>query len=384
MGRVTDERVPKGEMRMKTLAIVMGALLINLLLACDDLAQVQDESGPAATPISPSTPEQPRVDEELSARPNTPRPAPTPAPASTPLSAMTPLAVLPSYTPQPTATSSPAPTSTPVSPEEVKAKAAENIQRCKHWALQNLEPIEFSKFERLNPKTMSDLDRILWGKMIGNPYKRYYNFETVGEETEWCLDYWSEPLSERNAHKRNEQFRDECRYLMVDKALTYENDIKDYADNARENYGVDVAPVVVNQYIRVMNWMDIDGKELLQMSETPLNLVRRLLENRAEDYYDKYGLGENFPSKDTSSEILEWWQIEEAFFYAVDDQYECGLYYPQLFFGRWIPIDDYGTENEVERYRESMEKLQAEDDWADGPDRDILIRLDVSPRDKEL
>ena len=61
---------------MRTLIMVMGAALISLLLACDDLAQVQDESGSAATPMSPATPEKPRVDEESSARPNTPTASP--------------------------------------------------------------------------------------------------------------------------------------------------------------------------------------------------------------------------------------------------------------------------------------------------------------------
>ena len=362
------------------LSILLLIILAAMLVACDDLAQVQDESSPPATPMSPATPEQPSKTEGSGASPSTPRPAPTPAPANTPLSVMTPLAVLPSYTPEPTATSSPAATATPVSPEEVRAKAVENIQRCKHWALQNLAPIEFSRFERLNPKTMSDLDRILWGKMIENPSNRYSVFGIREGETEWCMDYWSEPLSEQNADKRNEQFRDECRYSMVDRAGRYEDDINNAADNAMENYGVDVAPVVVNQYIRVMNWMDIDGEELLQMPETPRNLVRRLLENRDTDYYGKYSNSENFPSKDTPSEIIEWLGIEGAFYYAIDpDDSQCGFYYPQLFFGRWIPIDDYGTEDEAGRYKELIEHMQTEDvwpDWADGPDRDILIQLE--------
>ena len=263
---------------------------------------------------------------------------------------------------------------------EAVEKAAENIQRCKHWALQNLEPIELSSFEMLNPKTMSDLDRILWGKMIENPRNRYDGFEPIEGETEWCMDYWSEAMSERNAYKRNEQFRDECRYKMVNKAVEYENEVKAQADWVRENYDVDVAPVVVNQYIRVMNWMDIDGMELLQMPETPRGLVWRLLENREEDYYDKYSHSEKFPSKDTPSEILEWWQIEEAFFYAIDsDDSQCAFYYPQLFFGRWIPIDAYGTEDKAQEYKDLTEDLQAEDewpDWADSPDRDILIHLE--------
>ena len=376
-----DVRVAEAKVReMKVVIMLIAVVFISQLLACDELARVQDESAPVATPMLPAIPEQPREAEESGAKPSTPKPASTPAPANAPLSVVTPFAVLPSYTPQPTATRSPASTATPISPEEFRAKTAENIQRCKHWAMQNLEPIEFSRFDRLNPKTMSDLDRILWGNMVSNPYGRYSLFEPREGETEWCMDYWSEPLTEQNAHKRNDQFRDECIYGIVRRARNYEQKIKEWAEIASEKYDVDVSPVIVNQHIRVMNWMDIDGADLLQIQESPAALVRRIYESRDEGYYGRYQGTENFPSKDTPSEVLEWWGIEDAFFYVIDpDTNECGLYYPQLFFGRWIPIDDYGTEDEAQQYKESIEDLRTEDewpDWADGPARDILIQLE--------
>ena len=113
-------------MRMKTLMMVMGAVLIGLLLACGDLPQAQDESVPAATPMTPATPEQP---EASGTNPTTPRPAPTPAQASNPLSVMTPLAVLPSYTPEPVPTSSPTPTATAVTSEAAQEKRGEYLVR---------------------------------------------------------------------------------------------------------------------------------------------------------------------------------------------------------------------------------------------------------------
>ena len=37
--------------------IFLLIMLVALLIACDDLAQVQDETSPPATPLSPATPE---------------------------------------------------------------------------------------------------------------------------------------------------------------------------------------------------------------------------------------------------------------------------------------------------------------------------------------
>ena len=153
---------------MKTLVIIMLVLLVGLAVGCEQLAQVQDEEVTAvqATPMPPATPGQPKEAGESGARPSTPSPAATPEPADTPTSATTPLAVLPSYTPEPTATAAPRPTAMPTDGPSAKEQREEFITRCKHWALRNLEPIEYSRFEELDPYNMSDLERVLWGSVI--------------------------------------------------------------------------------------------------------------------------------------------------------------------------------------------------------------------------
>ena len=150
---------------MKTLVMIMLVLLVGLAVGCEQLAQVQDEDVTAlqATPMSPATPGQPKEAGESGARPSTPSPAATPQPADTPMSVTTPIAVLPSYTPEPTATVAPRPTAMPTDGPSAKEQREEFIARCKHWALRNLEPIEYSRFEELDPYNMSDLERVLWG-----------------------------------------------------------------------------------------------------------------------------------------------------------------------------------------------------------------------------
>ena len=376
---------------MKTLAIVTGALLITLLLACDDLVQVQDEGGPAATPMSPATPEQPREAEESNTSPSTPKPAATSAPANTPLSVMTPLAVLPSYTPQPTATSSPAPTATPVSPEEVQAKAAENVQRCKHWALLNMQPIEYSKFEKLDPYTMSDLERVLWGSVIVQKESVEYAGSFVGvsndnpyrfsdSHVEWCQDYWSEPLGPENANKRNhEAFRVECVIRLVKGGTGRERSAKKEFSNHGPN---GMSPVIVNQWVRLLNWMEIGGGELLEFEEKPFDLVSKVWEKEWDSYSEGRYKSANtvdgyIPLASVPMEDIEWWGIESV--WAYDQLRYCQSYYPQLFFGRWVPLDDFGMDERLEEAQDKLNKARKSydwPDWAEGPDRDIIIRLE--------
>ena len=165
---------------------------------------------------------------------------------------------------------------------------------------------------------------------------------------------------------------------MVRRARRYEETMKNRAEYAKENAGIYVAPVIVNQHMRMMNWTDIEGLELLQMQERPFALVKRIYEGREEGHFDI----NRFPSIATPSEILEWWGIEGAFFSHFDssvNNHECGLYYPQLFYDRWIPIEDYGMADEIAMHAERIQEAKDSGDWpewADQKDRDVLIRLE--------
>ena len=74
---------------------------------------------------------------------------------------------------------------------------------------------------------------------------------------------------------------------------------------------------------------------------------------------------------------IEWWGIEEVWGY--DQMRYCQSYYPQLFFGRWVPLDDFGMDERLEEAQEQLRKARASDDWpewADAKERDILMRFD--------
>lgn len=168
---------------MRRMIILLLLLAMCLLSACDESGLVGKPPVPPQEPAPPQPPVR-----ESSGRSVTPEPAATARPADTPVSVSTPLTVLPSYTPEPSPTSSPVPTATPFTSEDAIAQRDENVARCKHWAMQDFEPIEFSRFEKLDPLTMVDLDRILWGEMIANPWNRFEIFKVRSGETEGCMD----------------------------------------------------------------------------------------------------------------------------------------------------------------------------------------------------
>ena len=321
-----------------------GFLMAQVVLAaCSDSMLVELDSQPVArepAPAADAPTAVPLGTEVVSPRPtpqppNTPRPAPTvpratststPTPESTPLS-------LAGQIP-PTATPSPTPTPTLLAtplPAAMRARLLSEIdheyrERCRHYMREEQQPVSYMGFLDLDPDRMSDLDRVLWGGLIHDDENRIH-----------CRDYWSEPLSTRNAHKRNESFRQEC-YDQLWQGREY------FLQNL-ENYGDDEAPRF-DQYSRVANWMDIPGEVLLELEPKPVDLVQEVWERihvageDIEPSVEWYGL------LDGASYDSGAWPDNDL---VVGPQYgrgygdSCVLYYPQLFTGRWVPFDTATT-----------------------------------------
>ena len=373
---------------MRLLLFVSLALLVGLPFGCEELADIQNEDAPVSTPMPPATPDQPKGSRDFGDMLSTPRPADTPVLADTPTVAMTPLAVLPSYTPEPTATVPPRPTAVPIDSPSAKELREEFIVRCKHWALRNLKPIEYSRFEELDPYNMTDLERVLWGSVLTGrdqvgEVSAYYSggvedgeFRFQSNHLEWCQDYWSEPLDQVNAVKRNHPaWQMSCQADLPGDAWGLEERVV-YAFEEYESEGM--SAVIVNQYARILNWVDIDGETLLKVEPKPREIVQTFW-NREDDgpsrYRERNRVGD-WPLASTRAEDIEWWHIESVW---QADWDECKSYYPQLFFGRWVPLDDFWADEWLEEAKEHLEDQRERDDWpewADGPDRDILFRLE--------
>ena len=382
--------------------LIIGLALPLVLLGCGGLGlEFEEEVSATATLSLPATARAADTPVAIARVSDTPRAADTPtAPeaAATAHLVATPLAVLPSFTPDPVATRTPEPTWTPVPAATAISSAGaqvvrdENAARCLHWALRNMEPIAFARFERLDPYSMSDLERALWGGILidakfADGIEDYYQHldrsapSYKANYVEWCQDYWSEALHEGNVDKRNhERSGLLCKLTLETMAVNREEEVvrnfERYADREEE-----ISSVVVNQALRLLNWMDIQGWELLQMEDKPADLVRRNWSEGGDRYRQSQYAGDYIPLAVLSSEDKEWWRIEQA--WGKNDVTACKNYYPQLFFNRWIPLDDFGLDDKLAEWkRDFLDDGRDVEDWEKLIDveykeeRDIIIRLE--------
>ena len=356
-------------------AIASAGVLIGLaaLAACGDSQSVQPGvpaqpvakqpapavEAPTAAPLRPeaapirSTPEPP----------NTPRPAST-VPKATPTSTSTPESTPLSLAGQIPPTATPSPTAIPVLPtpipEAMQAKLlseldAEYRLRCLHAVRESEQPVTYLEFRELDPVSMTDIERTLWRQQLGSgPLK-------------WCKDYWSEPLSVKNANKRSDSYRDRCYAQLWD----------------GHQRVVDAKFLHFDQYARIANWMDIPGEELVEMSPEPLDLVIAAWE----------GGGEIWQTSPLPDPTDEWaglfrysepsyghrpgaWPGNVSHFEGLYPDGDCAQYYPQLFVGRWIPIDTAVTlqEMQVEAMRTTPTPQSADmAAWINQRDRPVFI-----------
>lgn len=372
----TDER--KGEMNNSTRQATIIAILLALLLttACqllgtDEPATVDPDT--AGEPIRTST-----------RATHTPRPdvtsEPTPISTPTPESPFGGHSILSRLTPTPT----PEPTTIPATPSpipsteidrQIALRYTEGLERCYFWAHREIESPTWVEFRELNPDNMTDLQRELWESVL---WRNNYN----------CWPYFAERLSEDNAHKRNWRFQAECLTKMNGR----KNQFYETAGRAiQHEYG---HPNTINQYARIMNFLELTGPELMAMEVKPYELYLKLLygrnpnpahfslwvverentysgryytlwveqtdirvEQRGNPYEDGDTLipadwvlvGEGYGAKDHTPlvgnlpnsgdsepltiEQVEWYGFGNAF----DSVIPCKRYFPQMFTGYWVP-----------------------------------------------
>ena len=337
------------------IAVSVTALLALFVVSCGSEPAVETTRQQPAQPAPAPTAERVPTTEPLAAvrqTPATPQPPPTPeqtltreptavplTPTPTPLVALEPTPIVePTVTPTPTPTVVPAPEAA----SAARLRSRNDLTRCDYWAMDHLGGIKYARFATLDPARMSDIERALWGQDLGREWAAPIYLSNVSK---WCKDYWSEPLSESNADKRNEQFRADCWENLDRAAEDFNTRMGDYIRRAEESSQGDMfAPrTAVNQYVRIMNWIDITGRELLALPEPPHELVHRLRNDpELEEIFDardqiptSYTYDGEIVREAEADGTLRWWGLGAAF----SPDWSCWLYYPQLFTGRWIPLD---------------------------------------------
>ena len=273
----------------------------------------------------------------------------------------TPVTNEPANSPATAATASPPPTDEPKRQMAVVAALAnlseassadgnlpEDQRWCLAWALDNLQPHVYAEFRQLDPATMDDLDRTVWRPRLEGNLPRYQSLPTYDHHygapkiTSWanlvgtCWMYWSEPMNKTNAEKRNDQYEGKCLKQAADAADSRWDELA----SAAVQYDDDTAYDTPNQYVRVLQWMDTPGQKLLETENPPHETLKRLA--NAPWAYDG-----NIPSRERMKEAAtehgpvepEYWGLLNATLAHRGSRIEsCQSYYPQLYYGYWVPF----------------------------------------------
>lgn len=239
----------------------------------------------------------------------------------------------------------------------------EHRRRCQFWALNNLEPVVYEEFAELNPDSMDDLDRILWRTKL-NPDERlgYYDDDDVRGDVIpslrpsvpeiYCRDYWARPLNRNNAHLRNHGFEPYCR-AELEERITYRfGRLADAVNYDDDNELVYQTP---NQYVRILQWLDISGGDLMNSDNPPYRILQEQSRHLYAYWADSVPTEESLEDyrRETGTRLnLEWLGILTAAGMGSNSSEidACRYYYPQVFYGYWVPFDpDRIPDNNQER-----------------------------------
>ena len=236
--------------------------------------------------------------------------------------------------------------------EGARLPADEHRRRCSFWALNNLQPVVYSEFAQLNPGTMDDLDRILWRSTLnsGGHLGYYYADPAAVDHSPlllpsnpgiYCRDYWAEPLNRSNADLRNQGFEAECRFRLEDRIAGQYQRLRDGVHNDVDNELVYNTP---NQFVRILQWLDLSGDELLNAEEPPYRTLQDQSQHPYAHWHDWIPTEDRLVDylRDNEESLhLEWLGIvgSAGLSEGSTDLQACHYYYPQLFYGYWVPFD---------------------------------------------
>ena len=242
----------------------------------------------------------------------------------------------------------------------------EHRRRCRFWALNNLQPMVYQEFAKLDPNQMDDLDRILWRpKLYTHDNLGYYEDDHADgsnipsllpqDPGIYCRDYWAEPIGPDNADLRNHGFETQCRRRLEGNITEWYARLADAVSYAEDNETVYQIP---NQYVRILQWLDISGEELLESDRPPYKILQeqsRYLYAHLEDPTPDENILADYRRETDTQLDLKWMGILKAAGMSSNssDLTECHYYYSQAFYGYWIPFDpgavpDYRGERDLD------------------------------------
>lgn len=153
-----------------------------------------------------------------------------------------------------------------------------------------LSGVLVEKIEETDPQTLTDKQRGEWFDLLQS--------NGAGIVLDACKDFWSEPTTAENADKRNEDYYSSCFY--------------DPYENMEEEYLSDTEVLERKAWrVATADLLELMERPYKDLTPTDRMLLRGYFNQSDEPIYRSSG-------------------------YGVDEN--CAYYYPQLFYGRWIPF----------------------------------------------
>ena len=218
--------------------------------------------------------------------------------------------------------------------------------------MNNLQPMVLQEFAKLDPNSMDDLDRILWhSKLHPKDHLGYYKKPDHSQDIPtlmpqnpgvYCRDYWAEPLNSSNANLRNHGFETQCR-TQLEKYITKTYSWLRY--EAEHEEGNELVYSIPNQYVRILQWLDLNGDDLMDSPNPPYRILEEQSKHAyayEEDQRLKQEYLDRYQRENQTRVDPEWLGILRAAGMnssSSSDLRMCHRYYPQVFYGYWIPMD---------------------------------------------
>ena len=252
--------------------------------------------------------------------------------------------------------------STPTGPTpltEADQKLTEDKRWCQAWALDNLSPLVYLEFAKLDPANMDDLQRTVWRERLSSSGTNTSQPGHIGGDNraKTCRVYWAERLSKANAHKRNRQYEGDCLFGLVQAADRQWPKLAEAAVSDDDTAAYDIP----NQYVRVLRWMHLTGDEMLEMVDPPYELLKRLHDKEyagvGNAYIPSTNEITNWKAQHGDDFPADWWNLRNAAF-VQDSKRACPKYYPQLFHGYWVPFAEPSGDDKHEIPAELADQIR--------------------------
>ena len=167
----------------------------------------------------------------------------------------------------------------------------------------------------------------------------------------------AERLSKANAHKRNHQYEGDCLSGLVETADRQWPILAEAAVSHEATAAYDIP----NQYVRVLRWMHLTGDQILEMADPPSELLKRVQgkEYSLNTYIPTTSEITNMKAKYGENVSADLWGLHRAAHdQGTDSKRACPKYYPQLFYGYWIPFAEPSGDDKHEIPTELADQIR--------------------------